>query len=72
METPKGEPPWLDLQRRFRRRTETAGLDEWGESAVRWKITRAKTNRKAAAQHLIDAYRAAGVALPTKDHKRAA
>jgi hypothetical protein len=45
---------------------EGAGLDEWDARAVTWRVSRAKTNRTAAAEHLIAAYRAAGVQLPRK------
>jgi hypothetical protein len=49
-----------------------AALDEYDERAVRSRITRPKTTREAAAEHLLDAYAGARVALPVAEQRRRA
>ena len=39
-------------------------LDDLHRRAIEGRITRPKTNRRAAAEHLLEAYAAAGVPLP--------
>ena len=53
--------------------TDNVGLEDLNRRAVKRYLTKPKTDRKAAAKHLIEAYDKAKVALPkSKDEQLAA
>jgi hypothetical protein len=51
---------------------EGVALGEDEREAVERHVTRGKTTRQTAAQHLVDAYQRAGVPLPQAERRRAA